>query len=82
MTTNKDLIQQRVEDSLLRRQASLQLKPKDELRDEAGFLSGAACALQAVFGGNDDTMTDYIPPLWVMAPMTGRQVKNFIRKEA
>jgi len=82
MTTDKNIIQQRVEESLLRRQASLRLSPKDERRDEAGFLSGAACALQAVFGETDDTMTDYIPPLWVMAPMTGRQVKNFIKKEA
>jgi len=82
MTTSKKIIQQRVEQSLLQRQASLRLSPRDERRDEAGFLSGAACALQAVFGRpDDDTMTHYVPPLWIMAPMTGRQVKDFIKKE-
>lgn len=65
-------IQSSVETALARRHADLHMTSRERKRDEAAFLSGASCALQAVFGNPDDkSVTDYISALWIIAPMCG-----------
>jgi hypothetical protein len=74
---SKEVIIERVEASLENRHKALCLTPKARRQDEAAFLSGACCALQAVFGnpekpGDVSGLTDYIPPAWIIAPLCGR----------
>jgi hypothetical protein len=77
---SKEVIIERVEASLESRHKALCLTPKARRRDEAAFLSGACCALQAVFGNPEKPekpedvsgLTDYIPPAWIFAPLCGR----------
>jgi 4-amino-4-deoxy-L-arabinose transferase-like glycosyltransferase len=57
------------------------MTPKARRRDEAAFLAGACCALQAVFGKpTDAAMTDYIPPAWLLAPMCGRLLADLKKR--
>lgn len=76
METSKAKIEAAVEARLLSRFKNLGIKPgsKKGAAEEAAFLSGAATALHAVFGEREDRLTDYVPPLWVLFPMTGRSV--------
>jgi hypothetical protein len=71
---SREVIIERVEASLESRHKALCLTPKARRQDEAAFLSGACCALQAVFGkpGDVSGLTDYIPPAWIIAPLCGR----------
>lgn len=42
--------------------------------EEAAFLAGAATVLHEVYGGVDGNLSAAVPPLWIIAPMTGRSV--------
>lgn len=67
MNTNKDEIQAAVVDMLRQR------KKARVNKSEADYLAGACAALQAVFG-EGDKLTSYVPPMWVLGPLTGRSV--------
>lgn len=73
METNKAVIRESIEKVLKGRIEVFHLKGKKAKEEEAIFLSGAAAALQAVFG-NKDALTDYVPPMWVICPMSGRSI--------
>ena len=73
MITDKETIQKAVEETLCSRIETQGLKGKAALKEECSFLCGAASALQAIFG-EKDTLSNYIPPIWMIAPMTGRSV--------
>jgi hypothetical protein len=77
MTTNSDEIKLSIEAALARRLAGRPGKPgcRDQRADEAAFLSGACCALQAVFG-DAEAGAKYIPPVWILAPLTGRTLAS------
>ena len=77
---SKEVIIERVETSLANRHRDLRMTPKARRRDEAAFLAGACCALQAVFWTPDDKLTDYIPPVWVLAPMCGRLLADLKKR--
>jgi len=74
MQTNKELIRKSIEEGLRNRLATLNLKGKAKKTEEVAFLCGAMSALQVVFGENVTELTNYIPPIWVIASMTGRSV--------
>jgi hypothetical protein len=77
----KELIIERVETSLANRQRDLRMTPKARRQDEAAFLAGACCALQATFGKpTDASLTDYIPPAWILAPMCGRLLADLKKR--
>lgn len=78
---SKDEIAECVETSLTKRQADLRMTPRERKRDEAAFLAGACCALQAAFGDPDaEGTTDYIPPAWILAPMCGRTLADLNKR--
>ena len=78
---SKDEIAERVEASLARRQANLRATPKSRKQDEAAFLAGACCTLEAVFGNpGSKSATDYIPPAWILAPMCGRTLEDLRKR--
>lgn len=80
-TATKEEIIERVEASLARRHADLRMTPKARKQDEAAFLAGACCALQATFGKpTDASLTDYIPPAWILAPMCGRLLSDLKKR--
>jgi hypothetical protein len=81
-TSDKELIIERVEASLEHRQRDLRMTPKARRQDEAAFLAGACCALQAVFGTPEgiEGLTDYIPPAWILAPMCGRLLADMKKR--
>jgi 4-amino-4-deoxy-L-arabinose transferase-like glycosyltransferase len=57
------------------------MTPKARRQDEAAFLAGACCALQAVFWNpGEDKLTDYIPPAWILAPMCGRLLADLKKR--
>lgn len=78
MNTDKTAIRQSIEIALSRRLGArlttvrnTKGKPTAEaLREQAAFIAGAASALQAVFG-EADTLTDYVPPAWIIETMRG-----------
>lgn len=76
MTTNADEIKLSIEAALARRLANQPGAPgcRDQRADEAAFLSGACCALRAVFG--EAEAMRYIPPIWILAPLTGRTLAS------
>ena len=77
----KETIIERVEASLENRHRDLRMTPKARRQDEATFLAGACCALQATFGKpTDEALTDYIPPAWVLAPMCGRLLADLKKR--
>lgn len=75
MNTDKTAIRQSIEIALARRLGA-QVRRADgsptanALREQAAFIAGAASALQAVFG-EADTLTDYVPPAWIIETMRG-----------
>lgn len=78
MNTDKASIQKSIEAHLRERLAnaghSISAKPtKAALEAQAHYLSGAMAALQAVFGEND-RLTEYAPPTWVIDIMRGELV--------
>lgn len=80
--TSKHELKKKIEERLLARSAAnfANYKHKAAMNDEAAFLAGAATALHAVFGdpaSND--LTDYVPPLWILYPMTGRSVVGYLK---
>lgn len=82
---DKAYIHKYVEDGLTRRIDQLGAKPESVAarREEAAFLAGAATALQAVFGKpGDDKMTEAVPVIWVLWPMSGRSVVQELRKRS
>ena len=77
----KEEIIECVEASLARRHTDLRMTPKARKQDEAAFLAGACCALQATFGKpTDASLTDYIPPAWILAPMCGRLLSDLKKR--
>lgn len=75
MNKNQEQIQQAVEDTLRARVNNGSQSRNHET--ETAYLAGACAALQAVFGtgsARQDALTDYIPPLWIIGPMTGRSI--------
>lgn len=85
MNTDKVAIAKAIESRLLSRFRALGINPGTVRghNEEAAFLAGAATALQAVFAEPDSAnLTDYVPPFWVISPMSGRSVvKELLRKE-
>ncbi len=84
MNTDKKAIKAAIGARLLARQATLFPNAKGKSKvagnDEAAFLAGAASALQAVFGDpNKNELTDYVPPLFILYPMTGRSVTEYLK---
>ena len=73
MQTDKDIIRGYIEKILHNRLEVLDLKGKSALKEECAFISGASAALQIIFG-EDGTLTDYVPPMWMIGPMSGRSV--------
>jgi hypothetical protein len=75
MTTSKSKIQTTVKKLLASRLRVQNLKGKARLREEATFIAGASAALHAVFGDSEDArLTDYVPPGWIIAIITGRSI--------
>ena len=75
MTTDKSKIQTAVKEHLSSRLRVQNLKGKARLKEEAAFIAGASAALQAVFGDpEDDSLTDYVPPVWILSIMAGRSI--------
>ena len=71
-----------VEKALDERFKNFDLKPKSKRggAEEAAFLSGAAVAIQAMFPNADpEKMSEAIPPLWIIFPLSGRSVVEEIR---
>lgn len=83
MNQDKRLIQDAIETRLLERFRALQINPlsKKGAIEEAAFLAGAGSALQAVFETDPTKLTDYVPPMWIIGPMSGRSVVVEIAKE-
>jgi hypothetical protein len=80
-TATKEEIIERVEASMSHRHRDLRMTPKARKQDEAAFLAGACCALQATFGKPTDAdITDYIPPAWILAPMCGRLLDDLKKR--
>lgn len=79
MQTDKQIIKGIVEDML--RQRVHGLTKKKALEEEAIFLLGASAALQAVFAIDEKELTDYIPPMWIIGPMSGRSVLTHTFRE-
>ena len=74
MQTDKTIISKAVETTLRNRLKTQKLKGKSALKEEAVFLCGAMAVLQIVFGEDKDVLTDYVRPIWIIAPLTGRSV--------
>jgi|LSQX01.2.fsa_nt_gb hypothetical protein len=77
MTTSKSKIQTAVKQHLSSRLRAQNLKGKARLKEEASFIAGASAALHAVFGDGDSenaSLTDYVPPKWIVSIMTGRSI--------
>jgi len=74
MTTDKEQIIAAVENMLRKRHDNATVRGKHWMREEAAFLAGACTVLQAVFGESEERMTDYVPPAWVLYPMSGRSI--------
>lgn len=73
MTTSKSEIQAAVEKHLSARLQAQNLKGKARLKEETSFIAGAA--LHAVFGDPDNaSLTDYVPPAWIISIMAGRSI--------
>ena len=79
VNTDKAAIQRAIEIALARRLGNQPINVRradgsptaNALREQAAFIAGAASALQAVFGDSTDTLTDYVPPAWILEPMRG-----------
>lgn len=79
MNTDKQAIRQSVEKALAGRLAAQPINitradgspTANALREQAAFLAGAMAALQAVFGEDENTLTDYAPPAWIIEIMRG-----------
>lgn len=77
----KEAIRNAIEAALVKRLTSQPINVKradgsptrDALREQAAFIAGAATALHAVFG-EGDTLTDYVPPSWIIEPMRGNLI--------
>lgn len=72
MTTSKSKIQAAVKEHLSSRLRAKNLKGRARLKEEASFIAGAGAALHAVFG--NASLTDYVPPAWIVSIMTGRSI--------
>jgi len=76
-------IQLEIENKLVERFNALEIKPLSKRggQEEAAFLAGACVALQAVFPPEDPgKLTDYVPPMWIIGPMSGRSIYVEARK--
>ena len=76
-------IQVEIENKMVERFHALEIKPLTRRggQEEAAFLAGASMALQAVFPPDDPTkLTSYVPPMWIIGPMSGRSVYVEARK--
>ena len=77
---NTDSTAQRVEKQWATRVASLGLKPgtRKYFTAQAEYFSGAMCALQAALTTPDDPkLHASIPPKWVIAIMSDRDILKF-----
>ena len=75
MTTSKSKIQTAVKEHLSSRLRAQNLKGRARLKEEASFIAGASAALHAVFGDPDNaSLTDYVPPKWIVSIMAGRSI--------
>jgi hypothetical protein len=84
MNTDKKTIQAAIEKRLVGRSEANFAKPthKAAMRDEAAFLAGAATALHAVFGDpKSNELSDYVPPLFILYPMSGRSVVAYLKEK-
>ena len=80
---SKGQIWKAVEARLVARQEANFANPKAKKArdDEAAFLAGAAAALQAVYGKEgSNELTEYVRPLWMLYPLSGRSVIESIKK--
>ncbi len=70
-----------IQDSLRNRLQALEVKlgTATALKHEAAFMSGAMCAINALKPNDDpNKISEWIPPMWCIAPMTGRSVLDKI----
>ena len=77
---NTDSTAQRIEASWAQRVKNLGLKPgtRKYFTAQAEFFSGAMCALQAALTTPDDPkLHESIPPKWVIALMSDRDILKF-----
>ena len=73
----KDEMIQRIEDVWLSRAKSQQLGKPSTItykKAELGFFIGAMSAINEILPRDDDRLSNYVPPRWVINPMTGDNI--------
>lgn len=73
----KDEMAQRIEDVWLSRAKSQHLGKPSTItyrRKEIEFFIGAMSAINEILPRDDDRLSDYVPPRWVINPMTGDNI--------
>lgn len=73
----KDEMVQRIEDVWLSRAKSQQLGKPGTIaykKKELEFFIGAMSAINEILPRDDDRLSNYVPPRWVINPMTGDNI--------
>jgi hypothetical protein len=73
----KDEMVQRIEDVWLSRAKAQYLGKPSTItykKAELGFFIGAMAAINEILPRDDDRLSDYVPPRWVFAPMSGDNI--------